>query len=222
MFLIDLEEVQNLLSTNNISINGCFHVGSHECEELETYNNILGVKNENIVWIDALSSKVNESIQRGIPNVYHALISDRDDEDIEFNVSNNFQSSSILEFGTHLEQHPTVLFTHKIQEKSVTIDTFFERNNLDASKYNFWNIDIQGAELMALKGATKSIKYAKVLYLEVNVEKLYKNCALINEIDDFLAQFKFKRVITKMNISTPWLNGGWETGWGDAIYILET
>ena len=66
---------------------------------------------------------------------------------------------------------------------------------------------------MALKGAIKSIKYAKVLYLEVNADKLYKNCALINEIDDFLTQFKFKRVITKMNGTN---------GWGDAIYILET
>lgn len=210
MCLIDLKDVQNLLSTNNISINGCFHVGAHNCEELETYN-ILGVKNEDIVWVDALSSKVNESILRGVPNVYHAVISDRDDEDIEFNVSNNFASSSIFEFGTHLEQHPHIYYIDKIQEKSITIDTFFERNNLNASKYDFWNFDIQGAELLALKGATKSIKYAKVIYLEVNSEELYKNGALINEIDDFLVQFKFKRVITNML----------KHGWGDAIYILE-
>ena len=210
MCLIDLKDVQNLLSTNNISINGCFHVGAHNCEELETYN-ILGVKNEDIVWVDALSSKVNESILRGVPNVYHAVISDRDDEDIEFNVSNNFASSSIFEVGTHLEQHPHIYYIDKIQEKSITIDTFFERNNLNASKYDFWNFDIQGAELLALKGATKSIKYAKVIYLEVNSEELYKNGALINEIDDFLVQFKFKRVITNML----------KHGWGDAIYILE-
>jgi hypothetical protein len=50
---------------------------------------------------------------------------------------------------------------NKIYNKSVTIDTFFERSKIDLSKYNFWNFDIQGAELMALKGATKSIKYAK-------------------------------------------------------------
>jgi hypothetical protein len=99
----------------------------------------------------------------------------------------------------------------KIQGKSVTVDTFFERNRLDAQKYDFWNFDIQGAELMALKGATKSIQHAKVLYLEVNERELYKGCALMPEIDDFLAKYKFKRVLTSMT----------QYGWGDALYILE-
>ena len=77
-------------------------------------------------------------------------------------------------------------------KKSITVDTFFERNNLDTSIYNFWNFDIQGAELLALKGATKSIKYAKAIYLEVNEKELYKDCALIDDIDIFLSQYNFK------------------------------
>lgn len=88
---------------------------------------------------------------------------------------------------------------------------FFVRNNIDASKYNFWNFDIQGAELMALKGATQSIKYAKAIYLEVNEKELYKNCGLITEIDTFLLQYKFKRVLTNITIH----------GWGDALYIIQ-
>ena len=62
---------------------------------------------------------------------------------------------------------------------------------------------------MALRGATKSIQYAKAIYLEVNVNELYKNCALIDEIDAFLAQYNFKRVLTNMT----------HHGWGDALYI---
>ena len=99
----------------------------------------------------------------------------------------------------------------KIQQKSITIDTFFERNNIDASKYNFWNFDIKGAELMALKGGIKSIKYAKALYLEVNEKESYKNCGLINEIDTFLSKYNFKRVLTNMT----------QHGWGDGLYILD-
>ena len=95
--------------------------------------------------------------------------------------------------------------------KSITIDTFFERNNLDASKYDFWNFDIQGAELLALKGATQSIKHAKVLYIEVYSKELYKECALIHEIDAYLASFNFKRVLTNITIHK----------WGDALYILD-
>ena len=208
--LITFEQINAILMSNNINIVGAFHVGAHECEELSFYNQ-LNVKNEDVVWIDAIPSKVIEAQNRGIPNVYNAVITDKDDEDIIFNISNNVQSSSVLEFGTHSQEHPQVVYVDKIHQKSITIDTFFERNNIDASKCNFWNFDIQGAELMALKGATNSIKYAKVLYLEVNEKELYKNCGLITEIDDFLSQYHFKRVLTHMTIH----------GWGDALYILD-
>jgi FkbM family methyltransferase len=208
--LISFEAIINVLLSKQINITGGFHIGSHDCEEMEFYNR-LGITNENIVWIDAIPLKVDQATKRGISNVYQAVITDKDDEDIVFNVSNNGQSSSVLEFGTHSQEHPDVVYVDKINLKSITIDTFFERNHIDASKFNFWNFDIQGAEFMALKGATRSIQYAKALYLEVNVTEVYKNCGLITEIDTFLAQYKFKRVLT--NIS--------QHGWGDALYVLD-
>jgi hypothetical protein len=209
--ILNIDDVYKALLYNNINIKGVFHLGAHECEELLFYNS-FGVNNENIVWIDAIENKVHEARQKGIPNVYNALITDKDDEDVFFNVSNNIQSSSILEFGTHSQEHPHVVYTDKVLKKSITIDTFFERNDLDASKYNFWNFDIQGAELLALKGATKSLQYAKALYLEVNEKELYKKCALIDEIDTFLSQYNFKRVLTKFT----------QHGWGDALYLIQS
>ena len=184
------------------------HIGAHDCEEITIYNN-LGLNNEDIIWIDALPFKVEEAKNRGIPNVYNALITDKDDEEVVFNVSNNDQSSSILEFGTHSTEHPWVVYVDKIQKKSITLNSFFERNNIDGNKYDFWNFDIQGAELMALKGASKYLPNVKVLYLEVNEKELYKDCGLIGDIDQFLSQYNFKRVITNIT----------KHGWGDAVYI---
>lgn len=206
--LIDFNTIHSVLRSNSIHIQGALHIGAHECEELPFYNQ-LGLDNTDIIWIDAIPSKVDEAKQRGIPNVYNALITDEDDADILFNISNNGQSSSVLEFGTHAYEHSWVVYVDKIQEKSITVDTFFHRNNIDPSKYNFWNFDIQGAELMALKGAINSIQHADALYLEVNVNELYKNCALIGEIDIFLAQYNFQRVLTNITCH----------GWGDALYI---
>lgn len=208
--LITFEQINEILLSKNININGSFHIGAHDCEELTFYNK-LGLKNEDVVWIDAIPIKVEQAKNRGIPNVYNAVITDKDDEDIIFNVSNNVQSSSVLEFGTHSHEHPHVVYVDKLDKKSITIDSFFERNNIDASKYDFWNFDIQGAELMALKGASQSLKYAKALYLEVNEKELYKNCGLIGELDAFLSIYNFKRVLTNMTVH----------GWGDALYILE-
>ena len=208
--LISIDEIYKILLSKNIKINGSFHIGAHECEEMHFYNG-LGLKQEDIIWIDAIPSKVSEAINRGIPNVYNALITDKDDEEMLFNITNNVQSSSILELGTHAQEHPWVIYVDKILQKSITIDTFFERNSINPSKYNFWNFDIQGAELMALKGATQSIKNVEAIYLEVNEKELYKNCGLITEIDTFLSTYNFKRVLTNMT----------HHGWGDALYILN-
>ena len=208
--IINFEFIKQFLLSNNINLTGSFHIGAHECEELIQYNR-LGINNENIVWIEAIPSKVKEAAQRGILNVYNEVITYKDDVDIVFNISNDGQSSSILEFGTYSQEYPEVVYVDKIQVKSITIDTFFERNHLDASKYDFWNIDIQGADLMALKGGIQSIKYAKAIYIEVNEKELYKNCCSINEIDSFLSKYNFKRVLTNMT----------KHGCGDALFILD-
>jgi FkbM family methyltransferase len=208
--LISFDEINNILLLNNIKIDGILHIGSHDCEELEFYNK-LGVKNTDIIWIDAITKKVYEATNKGIPNVYNALITDKDDENVIFNVANNFQSSSVLNFGTHSQEHPDVVYSWKVQKKTITINSFFDRNNIDGTKYNFWNFDIQGAELLALKGSTKYIQYAQVIYLEVNEKELYKNCGLIGDIDIYLSKYNFKRVITVMT----------NHGWGEALYILD-
>jgi FkbM family methyltransferase len=207
---ISAVEIQKKLTSNNLNIKGVFHIGAHDCEEIPIYNQ-LGLKNEEIIWIDAIHSKVEEAKKRGIPNVYQAVITDQDDQEVTFNISNNYQSSSVLEFGTHKYEHSDVVYISSTQEKSISIDTFFERNKIDASKYDFWNFDIQGAELMALKGASNSIKYAKAIYLEVNEKELYVNCGLIGDIDNFLEGHNFKRVSTFMT----------RHGWGDALYIRQ-
>ena len=41
--LIKFEEINKILLSNNINITGSLHIGAHECEELDFYNN-LGLK----------------------------------------------------------------------------------------------------------------------------------------------------------------------------------
>lgn len=127
--LISFEAIYNMLLSKKINITGCFHIGAHDCEEIGFYNR-LGIKPENIVWIDAIPLKVIQATNRGIPYVYHAVITDKDDEDVVFNVSNNVQSSSVLEFGTHSQEHPSVVYIDKINLKSITIDTFLKETIL--------------------------------------------------------------------------------------------
>jgi FkbM family methyltransferase len=207
--LIDYNLILNELKKVNVVPSGAFHIGAHECEEMGFYNNTLNIPKDDIIWIDAISEKVNQMKEKGIPNIYQAVITDKDNDIVEFKVSNNVQSSSIFNFKTHSIEHPWVKYVSKFQAKTITIDTFFKENNIDPEKYNFWNFDIQGAELLALKGSSNSIKYANAIYLEVNEKELYEGCGLIKEVDGFLQEKGFTRVLTNMT----------SHGWGDGLYI---
>lgn len=206
--LITADKIKEVLSEYQYSITGVLHVGAHECEEMEVYA-ALGVSPSQILWMDAMAHKVEEATQRGIPNVYHAVISDQEDKEVVFHVANNGQSSSILEMGTHLQEHPHVRYVGSVVQQTTTLSSFFKKHSLDASRYSFWNLDIQGAELLALQGGSDLLVHASVLYLEVNEAELYRGCGLIGEVDQFLMNHGFQRVLTQM---TP-------HGWGDALYV---
>lgn len=208
--LIEPKVVIDILQKSSITVSGVLHLGAHDCEEKDFYLE-LGVSPESIYWIDAMPEKVEIAKKRGIPNVFCAVITDKDNDDITFNIANNGASSSVLPLKTHLYQHPWVHYVRTLKTKSSTLDSFFINNNIDTSKINFWMFDIQGAELLALRGAIKSLKNVQVLYIEVNVAELYEGCGLLNEIDSLLYSFNFKRVETVLT----------SHGWGDALYILN-
>jgi len=188
---------------------GILHIGAHMCEERALYNTI-NIGDNDILWIEAIGEivayvkKINENI-----NIVQAVITDKDDEDVSFMITNNKESSSIFNFGTHAIEHPQVFEIERRRLKSITLNTLFERNNIPHDRYDFINIDIQGAELKALKGAERILPHIKAIYAEVNEKMLYEGAALLPELDEYLAAFNFKRVITNMT----------RHGWGDALYI---
>lgn len=206
--LIPYSNVCAFCKQNNIEITGIFHVGAHECEELEDYKN-NGIEEQNIVWIEGNKEIYDRMKGRGIKNLINEVVDEISGREVTFNITNNGQSSSILELGTHERHHPHVTVTRTEKHITKTIKDIATDYSLDFSKYNFWNLDIQGAELRALKGAGDVINHAQVLYLEVNTEHLYKDCALIGEIDEYLSQYGFKRIAVQMT----------QYCWGDAIYV---
>ena len=193
-----------------LNITGILHVGAHECEELDDYLR-LGIKKEDIYWVEAMEDKVNLMKKQKNVKMYQALVDVEDEKNVIFHITNNGQSSSILELGSHEQHHPDVKIVEKKQLKTTRLDTFIKKYNIPIEKLNFLNIDIQGKELDALKSMSNHIKHVKYIYTEVNTEKVYKDCALLTEMDDYLKEKGFARVACSM-----WGN----CGWGDAFYIL--
>jgi FkbM family methyltransferase len=117
---------------------------------------------------------------------------------------NKGMSCSVLEPGTHLESHPDIIFDKKA---IVNIDRL-DNIDFDRSLYNMILLDVQGYELEVLKGAEETLKSIDIIHTEVNTREVYKGCALIEEIDIYLSDFK--RVETRIHESV---------FYGDAIYI---
>lgn len=205
--LIDLKY---LYDKYHINPTGVVHIGASLGQEAETYHN-HGLK---VVWIEAIH-KVYKQLCRNVVKYtgticLNACVTDKDGDIVDFNISNNDgQSSSLFEFGTHTKEHPGIVFTEKTRLHTARVDTLFRERKIDPHVYDFANLDIQGAELLALKGMDlTAIRY---IYIEVNEKELYTGCPLLPEIDAYLKRFDFERVETKIT--------GW--GWGDAFYIRK-
>jgi len=206
--LLPKEDIQQLLEVYGIKVRGVLHVGAHECEEMPFYST-LGVSPPQVYWIDALEEKVNQAKHAGTPNMYQAVVSDNDDQEVEFKITDFQQSSSFLDLGTHEKHYDWVHVAKKVLLKTTTLDSWVHKNAIPIETLNFWNFDIQGAELHALRGALKSLQHPDILYLEVNTEEVYKGCGLLHEIDAFLKVHGFTRIRIQMT----------NAGWGDALYI---
>jgi FkbM family methyltransferase len=200
--LISLHE---LVAKYNIIFKGILHVGAHECEELNDY--LRYTSSNKILWVEAMEDKVAMCKKKypGI-NIEHAVIS-HTVETIKFNISNNGQSSSILEFGLHSTFHPHVTFINSIEMETKLLKDVICNHDID---YNFVNLDIQGVELRALKSMEEYLHKIDYIYTEVNSDFVYKDCNLITELDEYLKKFNFVRVETK------WAGN---FRWGDAFYI---
>ena len=93
--------------------------------------------------------------------------------------------------------------------KTKKLDSIFKLNEIKFEDYDFINIDIQGAELLALKGFEEGLKHIKYVYTEVNTGEVYKNCAKLDELDAFLLDRNFERKEINMT----------RCEWGDAFYV---
>lgn len=202
---------ETLFKKYNIQSKGILHVGASLGQEAQRYAD-LGIKK--MIFIEAIPDvflQLKSNIST-FPDAValNACVSDEDGVKVKFNIANNEgQSSSFLEFGTHIEQHPTVRFIDSIELETVRLDSLLKDMNL--SEIDFLVMDLQGAELLALKGMGDLLNKFKYAYLEVNRDELYVNGAKVEEIDIYLDNYGFKRKETKML----------GFGWGDALYIKD-
>lgn len=198
------QTIDELLQFFKLNPTGILHVGAHKCEELNVYTKYVDAKN--IYWIEANPNLANQ-FKNSVQNIINEIVSDSDGQHIKFKITNNTLSSSILDLEYHKIVHPNVVVSDIIEGKSKTLKTIINENSIPKT-LNLLVLDLQGVELLALKGLKELINNFEYIYTEVNEVHLYKNGCLIEELDEYLKNYSFQRkYINTLN------------GYGNGFYI---
>jgi len=201
--LIKINELQSNL---NVSPNGVLHVGAHLAEEAQEYSKYGW---GNVVWVESQPEKVaniSKLLDKKTNTIIEATVWSESGVSMDFNVASNGESSSVLEFGSHAKSYPNITYTKKIRVTTKRLDELIPED----FSGDFLNLDVQGAELEALKGLGSEIRKFKWIYSEINKEEVYKGCATVGEMDEYLLSKGYRRAVSR------WILGA---GWGDALYM---
>ena len=202
-----------LAEEHGLTPRGVIHIGAHEGKECARYRAMGFTK---ILFIEAnptVFARLQSNL-RGQPGVLlaHCAISDRIGT-AKLRVTSMDQSSSLLKLKLHQKIYPDIVETETVEVRTITLDALLTELSLDPAEFNFLNIDIQGAELLALQGAEKTLRHIEGINTEVNLAELYEGCARLEEIDSNLKRRDFARVA----ITTPF-----HPSWGDAFYVRQS
>jgi FkbM family methyltransferase len=189
-------------------INGVIHVGAHLGQEVEDYNNYNLKK---ILLFEPQQNIFNQLLlnTEGLDNVKcfnFGLGSVNEKKTIYKSIENDGKSSSVLQPELHLSVQPNIKFDESEEIEIKRFDTL----NIDA--LDLLTIDVQGLELEVIKGFGSKLSSVKYIFSEINTKYLYKNNALVSDIDSYLCEFGFERIYTNLD---PFKY------YGDALYIQK-
>ena len=101
-----------------------------------------------------------------------------------------YNSEGLNKFGQKsIEQNLEMI--SKLKIKSSKFDTIVKNEAIEILDYDFWVIDLQGSELLALIGAKESLEKCKSILVEISKTEYYKNAVKWEELKKFLNENNF-------------------------------
>jgi FkbM family methyltransferase len=183
---------------------GVVHVGANSGQERFDYARF----NLPVMWIEPNPSvfmELKKNIQSlpGQKAIKHLLM-DQDGKRFAFNVSTNEGlSSSVFDLHMHKDIWPTVGFSGQIVMKSERFDTVVEHNGIDLSPYDHLVMDVQGAELLALRGFGSLLNGFSSIKTEAADFESYRGSCLVGDVCEFLNVAGFTEVDRKLHARHP-------------------
>ena len=202
-------------------VTGIIHVGAHRGEEVEQYSDMDA---KTVIWVEPNPDVFKEmkhfltSVGASIDShAFEYAVSDVDHDTVDFHLyygpdagfmRGNKGCSSLLKAKGRFESW----HQETIKVETITIDTLLTENDFKPSDFQLLNLDVQGAELLALKGASEVLKHVKY----VATEATWKNPDYVdNVMYDELKSFLESKGFIEIEI----VNHG--PDWGDVLFVKE-
>jgi FkbM family methyltransferase len=168
-------------------IAGLVHVGANVGQERELYStydlNVLWIEPNPVVFAQLAANIESFGKQRAL----QALVTDVDNREYEFHISNNNgASSSILKLKQHKDIWPDVDYTNSIVLHSITLTSLLRREGIESSDYQALIMDTQGSELLVLRGSVDILGTFKYIKTEVPDFESYEGCCQLCHIAGFM------------------------------------
>jgi FkbM family methyltransferase len=112
-------------------------------------------------------------------------------KDVDWEFGN--KSSSLLPPDKLLATNKWLEFKNEIKVSTIKLDTFLSREKID--QIDFAHMDVQGAELMVLRGAGKKINVIKNIWLEVESIPLYEGQPVKKDVESFMSNLGYVKLI---------------------------
>lgn len=197
------------------TIRGCtiVHVGAHTGQEAERYQT-WGARR--VIWVEAAPEifarlEAHLAVMRARPPslfarltgaaptehlAIQALVAAEDGAEHVLNLyDNDGASNSIFLIDRDRTQRYDALRetgeVHRIASR--TLDTLLAEAGIAAEEVDILVVDVQGAELLCLKGATKVLHHVTWIESEVSQRPVYAGGVLLHELEAWLAPKGFRR-----------------------------
>lgn len=192
------------------------HVGAHLGEEAKRYRHMAARR---VVWFEAepgIHARLVDNLERlkargagplarltGAPATEHitrqALLGDEDGRATSFHLTDNDgASNSVFQLAPEAAvSFPALAATGETLTLSMRrLDTELEALGVAPAMVDVLVLDVQGAELLVLKGATETLKAARYLEVEVSTHPVYAGGVLLPELEAWLSGRGFRRRTT--------------------------
>ncbi|MEX6779300.1 FkbM family methyltransferase [Limnospira fusiformis] len=178
--------LHQIFQDHKVTPRGIIYVGAGEGRSLKRFAKFTNAKilliEANPVTCERLKMAVGDR-----PNIQtvHVAIADQNST-ATLHVTNIESNSSILSLTEYKKLYPNLTETQQIPVETRTIDSILTELNLLPEDYNILCLDIQGAELLALTGASEILQHLDAIYSTTSQNQLFERGATFEQLNAFL------------------------------------